>query len=367
MTISLANDNVASGARDSSSSSTTTVTFTHATSAGNLVVLAAGQSGTFTLSSIATDSRGNTWQIDKVSGGQGFTCAVASCLVTTPHQVNDTVVLTWSGASTFSSAVASEWSGIVNTSWRDLTASSSGISGTPTSGVTATRSQANELLYGAVSHNDASDYTAGTGIAWTLLTGKNSGAGNRKVAPEYFVAAVTGTDAATWVGSLTNFCAAIVTYKAGSGSTTPQALTATSVVSTGALAMQTNKTVAATAVLASGTLTRQTNKGMTATAALATGSLARQVTKKATASVAVTATLTRQIAKTFTATLAATGTLTKTAAKTLLATVVATAQGVVQFTHINYITSMFDPPNPGGTVTSSPDEQTFDPPNPRLG
>lgn len=214
MAIALAQDNVADGARDNSSSTTLTVTFTKTTTAGNLAVLGFGASANRTLLTV-TDSRGgNTWQVDlSPSTTQGFCANVASCLIATNHQIGDTLTCTINGAATtYMVGIVSEWSGIVSSSWKDKTASANAASGTPSSGVTATRTQASELLYGLIGYNAASDPTSGTGF--TPLTVKNSGAGNRRVAPEYQIVSSTGTDAATWTTDPTFWTADIVTYKA---------------------------------------------------------------------------------------------------------------------------------------------------------
>lgn len=207
----LVQDNVADGARDNSAGSTLTVTFTKTTTIGSRLCLAAMSTGNFTLSTV-TDSRGNTWAVDKVSNAtQGPTANIASALVTIAHQIGDTLTLTFSGSSTYAAGIVSEFDLGAGSSL-DKTGASVGGSSTPTSGVTATRTVADELLFGATAYNDAATETAGSG--YTILTTKNSGAGNRKITPEYQVVFVVGTDAATWAGSLSNWEAAIATYAA---------------------------------------------------------------------------------------------------------------------------------------------------------
>lgn len=232
MAIAFVQDSVAAGARDSSAASTLTVTFTKTTTAGNLLVMACGQT-TVAASSIATDSRGNAWQLDKTSvGNGGMSANICSCLVTTPHQIGDTVVVTFTGSGSYAAAIVSEYSGIASSSWLDQTAAGNNAGGVPTTGVTSTRSQADELLYGVVAYNNASDSTVGTN--YTLLTVKASGAGNRKVLPEYQIVSSVGTDAATWGGSQA-YNSAIATYKMAAASGPPSndvapAVTGTAVV-----------------------------------------------------------------------------------------------------------------------------------------
>lgn len=215
MAIALAQDNVAAGVRDNSSSSTLTVTFTKTTTAGHHLILSAFQSSAQVLSSIS-DSRGNTWQVDVAFNGSNTpTDNVASCHITTGHQIGDTLTLTFAGAGSFSAAIVSEWSGLASTSWFDKSHTATAASGTPSSGATLTRSSANELLYGALV-NLGNGATAGTG--YTLLTTTGTVAtGVRNLVPEYQIVSSTGTDAATWTYSGA-YNAVIATYVASAGS-----------------------------------------------------------------------------------------------------------------------------------------------------
>lgn len=204
-------DSVATGARDNSSASTLTATFAKTTTVGHRLMLGACHSGNQTLSSIS-DSRGNTWAVDKVSAGsQGVTANEASCVVTIAHQIGDTLTLTFSGASTYAAATVAEFSLGLSTSL-DKTARNVGTSSAPTTGATATRTSADQLLFGVVGYNDASNETAGTN--WTVLATANSGAGNRKATCVYQIVSAVGTDAATWGNSTAAWECVIATYKA---------------------------------------------------------------------------------------------------------------------------------------------------------
>lgn len=134
--------------------------------------------------------------------------------------------LTTDGGSCFPSIIASEFSGLLTTDPQDKTAGTIGTSTTPASGVTATRSQASELLIAIQTPEFSADTTiaAGTNVAWAIPTNGKITDGTQFScgALEYFVASSAGTDQGQFTNGANKAWACIVgTFKAAADAAVP--------------------------------------------------------------------------------------------------------------------------------------------------
>ncbi len=217
-------------------------TFSQAVAIGNTIIVTLAMdpnSGGVTLA----DSKGNTYTKDadvtNGSGTSGVRTLVFSARVTVALTTSDRVTATF-GTSTAAKAISvHSVSGLVSVA-TDKTSTAIGNSSSPSSGNTATTSQPDELLIGAVGVEDKSN-TMTAGASFTNLTQANTGSGgggssNMIINSEYRIASATGAFAAS--GTLTaaaQWAAAIVTYKIDVPSVT--SIVRTSSTPTGALSV----------------------------------------------------------------------------------------------------------------------------------
>lgn len=200
---------------------------TSGTSGGIPITLTGGnnvyvwiRSGGGTISSV-TDTLGNTylpitrdgsnnWPL--IPDADGDSVAIYEALNVIGGAT--TITITTSGSTT-QRHIAIEFSGLTITTAVDKAAlTDNQQSATPTSGVTVTRTQADEVLLGCISTGDAHTYAAVGGFTKAL-------AETTKSAVEYQVVSIVGTDAATWslnsADTLASFTiATITTLKAAS-------------------------------------------------------------------------------------------------------------------------------------------------------
>ncbi len=198
----------------STTGSTTSTTPTFTSTSGNTIFAVAGVSGNSTTGVFdsVTDNKGNTytkavgliittasgngteiWYSQNITGGAGHT---VTCTRTTP------------GDGGVVRVHIQEWSNIA-VSPLDQTASQTNASGTPTSGNTATTTQANEVLIGSDGSN-ASDTGAGSGYSNYL----NSLPAGHGVSMESQAVSSTGAYAATFTsGAAVTYAACIATFK----------------------------------------------------------------------------------------------------------------------------------------------------------
>jgi prepilin-type N-terminal cleavage/methylation domain-containing protein len=182
--------------------------------AGNTIII------TFAMSSqtgpvTASDSESNTYSNDAdVNYTNYVRTVVLSAPVTTALKTSDTIKVTCPSVSL--KAVSVYYiSGLVSSSRVDKISTNYGNSNRnfPSSGDTATTSQANELLIGAIGYNDDAAFNRGNGFtALTASTASHNG--NITIQPEYQIVTSTGQYSA---GGTINYgdswAAAIVTYK----------------------------------------------------------------------------------------------------------------------------------------------------------
>ena len=207
--------------------STISLAVTAAAPVGSTVVVAAGQTDT-TLSSL-TDSRGNSYTVDRSTVTNGSDAdarvAIGSARLTTALQAGDTITATFA-ANTKSVRVisAAAFSGLATTGWADQSATNTTGSGTSlTSGTSPTTTNHTELVIGAFGTAAATTgtFTASNGFtAANTNTALNTGhvqSDDLGVHLAWKVVTTTGTQQAT--GSLTisgAYAGALQTYKTDS-------------------------------------------------------------------------------------------------------------------------------------------------------
>lgn len=114
-----------------------------------------------------TDTRGNTWVADMTVTTGGGERTLARWRAANPTAGPNTITIAVSGTLDTQRVWVGEYSGVATASPLDRTASATGSSTTPSSGATATTTQANELVLGAFVTVFAGYVFTGPGGAWT--------------------------------------------------------------------------------------------------------------------------------------------------------------------------------------------------------
>ncbi len=165
-----------------------------------------------------TDSQGNSYSVDvnEYYSGAGLYTIVCSAHNVSAIGTSDTITLTFSSGTYGVSATVHEFSGLAAVATLDQVASNNGSSATPSSGSTATTTQAEELLVGAigVSGPPTDSFTPGSG--YTALSSVGfTGVWNGTIRPEYRIVSATGSyQADGTLGTSSGWAAGIATYKA---------------------------------------------------------------------------------------------------------------------------------------------------------
>jgi hypothetical protein len=180
-----------------------------------------------------TDSASNSYALDREhtngSGTSGVRTLIFSAHNVTALVTNNTITCTHPsvGARAMS---ASEFSGLLASGAKDQATSATGSGTSPSSGNTATTTQADELLIGAIGVEGPSgdSFTPGSSYTTTVRSGTSGGnqLTNITVNPEYRIVSATAQYAATaTLGTSRQWGAAIVTYKAAPAVATKLAIT----------------------------------------------------------------------------------------------------------------------------------------------
>lgn len=143
--------------------------------AGNtLVVRVTMRAGTMTGAISVSDSKGNTYTADKDITNANVRLVVLSANVATALVSGDTITASYPPVNPSATGlVATEFSGIVATNRVDVSASATGSSMTPS--VSATTTNAKDLVYGAMVVLNQPTVTEASG--WTLDTNLSTGCG----------------------------------------------------------------------------------------------------------------------------------------------------------------------------------------------
>lgn len=181
--------------------------------AGNSIIVSLA-TGALAGSVSCADSAGNVYQIDadRLTVGRVTICSTHNV---TALDDSDTITVTFPSANVNKAASANEFSGLTANPI-DQTSTNNANSTAPTSGLTPTTTQADELLFGTIGHIGTDTFTAGAGYAAVGAITAGAGASRRNLNPEFRIVAATGTFEAN--GALSGgaqWQAAIVTYKIG--------------------------------------------------------------------------------------------------------------------------------------------------------
>ena len=160
-----------------------------------------------------TDTKGNSYSVDadRINGGAGRV-SICSAHGVAALASGDKITATYPSFSGFTSATANEFSGLLPIGAFDKKSTATGNTNAfPSSGLTATTSQPDELLYGAIffSGTNNAKFTPGAGYTRT-----NPDLAGRPLASEYKIVSAMGTYQAN--GTLTNanqWAAGIATYR----------------------------------------------------------------------------------------------------------------------------------------------------------
>lgn len=148
-----------------SSGTVTAATLTSAVPAGNTLVIALNSGADGTVAS-ATDTKGNTYVIDRNStsttGGQLVRCHVTNALA-----AGDVITVTRSVASSNHVLIAAEYAGLATDSF-DQVASTSGTSASPTATSPAT-TQSPEVVVGTIGLAAVTGNISGVDPSWTEI------------------------------------------------------------------------------------------------------------------------------------------------------------------------------------------------------
>lgn len=199
-----------------------TITVATAAAAGTNVVAMVGGSvpSGAAWNWVVTDSRGNTWTTHVHAYDNTLTqqVAIASCRVTTPLQVGDTITFTNSAGTTTARLLGGAWSisGLLSSA---IDKTSSALSSTSNknlnTGATAALAQTKEIaVVGFVALSTTQPYTPGSGWSTMPSVVSSVGTNDRTLMPMFQI--VSATTALTGTGTLTTsgyHCGAIATFK----------------------------------------------------------------------------------------------------------------------------------------------------------
>lgn len=198
--------------KDAGSTTSTTLAYGGAVAAGDLLlagVYVGAQSRTVTVTDSVNGSVNWNQDVTQQQTSDGHQIYIFSF----PNSAAGTPTVSFSFSSTAATlrVVIASCSGLATSSPLDQTASGQGNASTPTTGATATRTVANELLFAFQGNASAATITQGS--SFNLLSVIPTGASSNRIADEYQVVSAVGTDAGTFNPSQTNWSDTIATYK----------------------------------------------------------------------------------------------------------------------------------------------------------
>lgn len=208
--------------KDTASSASDTLAYGSNVTSGSLLVLSARVGGNPTgRTTTVSDSLGQTWSLaqkleDSVAGESTYIYYFMNSAAGA-----NTVTLAISTTATSMRWAVHEYSGAATTNVVDKISTNTGTTDNP-AGTAVTTTADGEMIFGAVTNNAVTTYTAGTG--YTLAT-QVPAAPNTRHASEHQLGAVTGTYTVVFTGT--------------SGAATWQVVTATFKVAGGAAAVPT--------------------------------------------------------------------------------------------------------------------------------
>ncbi|GAA4226114.1 hypothetical protein GCM10022254_10030 [Actinomadura meridiana] len=209
---------------DTSTATTDTgvITVDSAVSTGKTVTAAVvweSGAGTIPTVSSVTDTRGNTWTVDKSAGGGGnatVATMIARARIATALQVGDTITIVI-GENRVRWAMQADAFDDVDASPLDKTAANNnpGNSAALSSGVTAATAQAYELAVAVFGFGQGRTTTIPAGWSGTAKVETTAGSTDRALQVIYKYTAATGTQEGTLtLSSGSTYTGLIATYKA---------------------------------------------------------------------------------------------------------------------------------------------------------
>lgn len=200
----------------SSATSLTTPVFGAGNTPGNTIIVAIhGYNGAGNPIATVTDTLGNTYHQVAAPLNYNASAWVAIYYAYNIGSGSNAVTVASANAGTQYSIIAREYSGLTTTDPLDKTANSgtSGNGTTPSSGATATTTQASELVIGMAANWLSYTFTAGSGYG---NIANASDAGNSSLGMEDKIVSSTGAQTATFTQSGSwNWGCIVATFKAG--------------------------------------------------------------------------------------------------------------------------------------------------------
>ena len=182
---------------------------------GHTVVLWAATTGSGgTAIASVTDNRGNTYRVDStlVHPNTGLTSFIISSYITNPLLAGDKITASIS-ASFYSGRLVggAEFSGLSQTNWLDMLATSTGHSTAPASALSALTSQPTELVIGGIGSDTTATFTPGSGYTSLPSTTISLSGVTRTLYREYKIVASAGQYKADGVLSTSSYWTSAVT------------------------------------------------------------------------------------------------------------------------------------------------------------
>lgn len=169
-----------------------------------------------------TDDRGNTWTVDKTSGGSGngtVAAMLARARVTTQLEIGDEITVLLGETRTRWALQGDSFDDVNATSPLDKTAANNnpGSASSLSSGTTTATAQAYELAIAVFGFGPGRTVTIPTGAGWagTAKVETNAGSTDRAMQVIYKYTAATGTQEGTLtLSSASTYTGLVATYKA---------------------------------------------------------------------------------------------------------------------------------------------------------
>ena len=171
MTISL-NQKLGSASNNATGISSVARILSVAVSAGDTIIIGGGYGGGSTVTITATDSRNNTYQVDRhddLTSAATPHSFVLSAAVTTPLQISDTITVSFSSPVNYPCFSAYDYSGLPSSSWVDTSGGATGLAGTALSTGNITTARTNDLLFASAYYGNSSSPTFTAGSGYTAL------------------------------------------------------------------------------------------------------------------------------------------------------------------------------------------------------
>lgn len=205
------------------------VTLTSSLSTGRTIIgaLATEDAAAATPNLTITDTRGNTYTVDRQVNNSGtITVSIFSARVTSALSAGDKITFTVPGGDPSRTrwlATVQAFDDIIAGTRVDKTASNATSGSSLSSGTTAATTDPTELVFAAFGMG-VRTFTPGSGFTASAQVATSVGSGDRALNTEWQYVAITGPQTATaTLNSSSTYAGAVVTYKASSANQAPTA------------------------------------------------------------------------------------------------------------------------------------------------